>query len=267
MAAAGASDRDRQVTATLGLVQRHQCPEQSVELIHERRADGGFEHEVAHLRVVSGERPQIVLPMRVGEEPHVHHDVGVQRQTVLEPETLDGDLQTGPGRCVEGVVDALLELVHVEVARVDHEVSGSSDRLEHRTLELDRFDEAVGLVGERMTSSGRVVTAHQFRRRRVEEDHPNVVSVGPQLTDLGEHLGVLAPGDQCEPLDVARRFRCQLHDRADQRGRQIVHDEPPEILQHIGDPRPTGPRQPGDQHDVGHPATLPIPPRPPCDER
>ena len=44
---------------------------------------------------------------------------------------------------------------------------------------------------------------------------------------------------------------------------QIVDHEPPEILEHVGDPRATGPGQPGDQHDVGHAATLPIHPNPP----
>ena len=70
------------------------------------RAGGGLQHEVAHLGVVAGQRAQVVLPVRVRQEPHVHHDVGVERQAVLEPEALDRDLQPRPaswcrrrGRC------------------------------------------------------------------------------------------------------------------------------------------------------------------------
>ena len=79
---------------------------------------------------------------------------------------------------------------------------------------------------------------------------------------LREHLGVLATGDEREPFDVAVRLRRELDDRADQRGRQVVDDEPAEVLEHVGHARPTGARQAGDQDDVSHGRTLPTRRRP-----
>jgi hypothetical protein len=113
-----------------------------------------------------------------------------------------------------------------------------------------------------MATAGGVVAADEFGRRRVEEHHAHVVTGGAKLTDLVEHLGVLATGDQCQSIDVARRFGGEFDDRADQRRRQVVDDEPTEILQDVGDAGAAGAGQPGDQHDVGHGATIPIPSSP-----
>ena len=110
-----------------------------------------------------------------------------------------------------------------------------------------------------MTATCGVVPADQLRRGRVEEDHAQVVTVGAQLADLGEHLGVLTAGHQRESVDVARGFGRQFDDRADQCRGQIVDHEPPEVLQHVGHPGASGAGQPGDQHDVGHAVTLLIP--------
>ena len=114
-----------------------------------------------------------------------------------------------------------------------------------------------------MPAPGGVVAADELGRRRVEEHHAHVVAVGAQFADLGEHFGVLASGDERQALDVAAGLRRQLDDRADQRGGQVVDHEPAEVLQHVGGPGATRAGQPGDQHDVGHPATLPIHPEPP----
>ena len=145
---------------------------------------------------------------------------------------------------VEGVVDAFLELVHVQIARVDHEVGGSAHRFQHRSLELDRLDEAVGLVGERMPATSRVVAAYQLTRGGIQGHHAQVVTGGSQLADLGEHLGVLTPGHQREPFDVTRGLGGKFDDRADQGRREIVDDEPPEILEYICHPRSPGPDNP-----------------------
>ena len=44
------------------------------------------EHVVAHLVVAAGELAQLGDPVRVGQEPHVDDEVGVDRQAVLEAE-------------------------------------------------------------------------------------------------------------------------------------------------------------------------------------
>src|SRR3954451_6387501 len=87
--AAGAADGDRQVLLALGDVggqqeveQRHQAP---VELAGLRTgldvlADGLVE---------TGQRPQIVDVVRIGQEADVEGEVGIERRTVLEAEGED----------------------------------------------------------------------------------------------------------------------------------------------------------------------------------
>ena len=91
-------------------------------------AAGWAKHVLAHRRIEAGQRPQPSIPVRVGEEPHVHHDVGVERQAVLVAERLDGELQLPGGRLVaaERGDEPRLQLVDVEVGRVDDQVG---DRL------------------------------------------------------------------------------------------------------------------------------------------
>ena len=128
---------------------------------------------------------------------------------------------------------------------------------------LDRLDETVGVLGQRMAGDASRRTGAPARPS-THRGTPRVTSwpVGPQLADLGEHLGVLAAGDERESFDVAVRLRRELDDRADQRRRQVVDDEPPEILEHVGHTRSAGPRQAGDQARCRPP---PAPYRPPTD--
>ena len=146
--------------------------------------------------------------------------------------------------------------MHVQVGCVDDQVGGPADGVEDRTLHLDRFDEPIGLLGQRMQTTGCVVSAYQLGGRRVEEEHGHLVAGGAQLADLGEHLDVLPAGDERQPFDVAVRLRREFDDRSDERGRQVVDDEPAEILENVGDAGPSGAGQAGDQNDVGHGATL-----------
>jgi hypothetical protein len=142
--------------------------------------------------------------MWIREEPDIHHDVGVERDAVLETEALHGDLQTRRARVIEGSQHALFQLVDVEVARVDDQIGGAAHRIEHRPLELDRLDEALGLVGEWVASSCRVVTPHQLRCRRVEEQNGDPMGFRAQLggvhirktPNFGGGIGALNAADR-----------------------------------------------------------------------
>ena len=145
-----------------------------------------------------------------------------------------------------------LQLVDVEVGGVDHEVGRAFDRVEQRALELDRLDEAVGLVVERMLAP---------RRRRSGAPARRSTRRGTRCARGGrrraarrprEHVDVLAPGHERQPLDVAARLAGQLDDRVDQRRRQVVDHEPAEVLEHRRGRRAPGAGQPGDHDDVGH---------------
>ena len=59
-------------------------------------------HVLAHRGMLAGVPPQLVDPVRVGQEPDVHHRVGVHRQPVLVPERLHGDAGVRDGLAAEG---------------------------------------------------------------------------------------------------------------------------------------------------------------------
>ena len=147
MPSTGAADRDRQVAPTLGLVGGEDVEQHLLEVVEERGGDRPFDHEVADLRVVPGERSQRLVPVRVGEEAHVHHDVGVERQPVLVAEALDRDLELRRALVLEHGDEPLLQLVDVELGGVDHQVGVLLDRVQRRPLVLDRLQQPAGLVG------------------------------------------------------------------------------------------------------------------------
>ena len=108
--------------------------------------------------IVARQRPQVFLPMWVRKEANVHDDVGVERQSVLVAEALDGDLQSlVVADLVEGGDQLGAQLVNVEVGRVDHQIGGVPDRIENRAFELDRFDQTLGLGVEWVLAPRRVV--------------------------------------------------------------------------------------------------------------
>ena len=196
--------------------------------------------------------------MRVGEEPDVHHDVGVEREAVLEAEALDRDLELGAARTIEGGDEALLQLVDVELGAVDHQVGGVTDRGEQSALELDRLHEAIGIGGERVPPPrSRVVAADELGRVAVEVEHGDAMVGGTQRSHVVEHLGVIAPGDEGQPVDTAAGLRRQLDDLLDERRREVVDDVPTEVLEHVRRSRPPSPRHAGDQDDIGHRRRLP----------
>ena len=64
---------------------------------------------------------------------------------------------------LEGRDQLLLQLVDVQLARVDDQVGLLAHRLDALTLMLDRFEQALGVVGEGMPATGGVVALHEHR--------------------------------------------------------------------------------------------------------
>jgi hypothetical protein len=126
-------------------------------------------HDVlAHRLVKSGEWPQFVDPVRVGQEAAVQHHVGVARRAVLEAEAHDIHGQPGAGVVVERVDDALTQGVHVHVRRVDNEACLRAQVGEKLALPIDAVDDPIG-PGEGMDPAGRFVALHQRLVAGLEE--------------------------------------------------------------------------------------------------
>ncbi|GMA85017.1 hypothetical protein GCM10025868_02670 [Angustibacter aerolatus] len=93
MLAAGAADADRDVALALGLVPRDDRLEALDEPVEEDLRAALGQHERAHRLVEPRLRAQAGHPVRVRQEPHVDHEVGVERHPVLEPERHHGGAQ------------------------------------------------------------------------------------------------------------------------------------------------------------------------------
>ena len=91
--------------------------EEPLELVEERPRLRLGEHVVAHAWIGAGERPQLVDPVRVGQEATVEHEVDVDREPVLVAERHDAGLErAGAVVLVEELAQAVAQLVHVELA-------------------------------------------------------------------------------------------------------------------------------------------------------
>jgi hypothetical protein len=171
---------------------------------------------------------------------------------VLEAEALDGDLQPRRAGVVERRHEALLELVHVELGRVDDEVGRIAGPLQQVAFQLDRLDEAVRLRRQWVLATGRVVPPDEVGVLGVEEQHGHPVTGGSQRRDGVQHGAVVATRHEGEPLDAAPWRRGELDDRADQRGGEVVDHVPAEVLEHISRRGTSGSGHPGDEDDLGH---------------
>ena len=221
-----------------------------------------LQHEVADRRVVAGERAQRLLPVRVGQEAHIHHDVGVERQPVLVAEALDRDLQAlavarldRRRRCSLAFSWCMFSSV-VSITRSAASRTGSSSARSSSIAST----RPVGLGVERMLAARRVVALHQLGGRGIEEHDAHPMTVASQRGDLRQHVDVLAARHQAP----AARCRCpacwpaRRSCRPATSGRLSI-DVPAEILEHRGGAGTPGARQPGDQHDVGHSTTIVLP--------
>ena len=257
VAPAGAAERDGQVGLPLGHVGGQQLGQQALDVVEERAGHRLAQDVVAHRLVEAGERAQLVDPERVGQEPAVEHEVGVEGQAVLVPERQQRRLHRR-GRLValEQVPHPPAQLVDVERGRVDDDVRRVLDRVEQRPLALDgRHQQLLAApAGQRVPAPGRLVAADQAVGRGVEEQHPHLGPGGPQPGQRGQDLVLVVPGadDERHPVDLRPRGLGQLDHLGHQLGRQVVDHEPAEVLQVVGRQAAAGPGEARDDDELFH---------------
>src|SRR5262249_37270390 len=83
---AGAPDGHGQIRLALALIRREQEAEQILKSLEEVAAQVVRENELANPRVTAVERPEALYEVRVGQESHVEHQIGVDRDAVPEAE-------------------------------------------------------------------------------------------------------------------------------------------------------------------------------------
>ena len=253
MAPTGATDRHREIAPTLGLVRGKHAREQVVEAVEERLSRGSLEHVVADRLVETGQRAErrrpsagsagTARPSRCRRRAAGRACSRSSRSPpggAPTPESSNAPTSRSFNWCTLRSV--------VSITRS----TASRSRLEALALELDRLEQPVGLVGERVLASRRVVPAHQLARRRVEVDDRDAMAGGAHRAHVRQHVGVLATGHERQPVDAATGLRRQLDDRRQQRRRQVVDDVEPEVLEDRRGGRSARPGKPGDEHDVRH---------------
>ena len=80
--------------------------------------------------------------MRVGEEPAVEDEIGIQGEAVLEAEGHDARVHPRLGAGVEEIDEPLAQLVHAQVARVDDYVGLLTELLQELPLVPDGLEDA-----------------------------------------------------------------------------------------------------------------------------
>ena len=236
MPAAGAADADRHVGTLLGLEARQPLREELAHLLHVR-LDLGQRHEVvAHVLVATRERAQALVPVRVRQAARVEHEIGIGRHAALVGERLEQQRQFVRGHAERRGHHAP-QLVHVQLARIDHAVGDRDQRPQQAALERDRVGQREAVGGQRVAAARVGEALQQHLVARVEE-HELVGD--PGLRDLREHLRqplqVLAAiahvhADR-EARITPRLVACdRLHERRHERRRQVVDAVVAEVLE------------------------------------
>ena len=172
---------------------------------------------------------------------------------MLVAERDDVGLEAVRGVVAEQLEQALAQLVDVELAGVDDDVGLAPQRLEGGALALDGLGHEVAL-GPRVAPAGVLEPAHEHVVGRLEEQDTHAGIRGPQPGQVGGDLGQVAAGADDEGHAFGRRAGRlgQVGHLHDQRRRQVVDDEPAEVLERVGRLRRTCAGEPGDDQEVDH---------------
>ena len=150
------------------------------------------------------------------------------------------------------------QLVRVQLARVDQQVGPLAHRLEQPALVGDRLLHPSG--GQGVAAAGALVAADEHVVGGVEEDDPHPVARRAQLVEhvgqvvevLGTGVAAAAADDQRDPLDARPGPVDHLDHLHDQAGRQVVDDEPAQVLEGRRRGRTARARHPRHHHELAH---------------
>ena len=205
-------------------------------------------------RVEPGQRAQLGLPVRVGEEAHVERQVGVARRAVLVAERAERHGEPARRLLLQHLVgDLAPQRRRAQPRGVDQRVGQLADRRERLGLAADAVDH-VALGRERVAPARLLVAREQRLVVGAEEDQPVRDVVGAQRLDhareLGEVLAAAQVADHGGALDLRAVVHEQPGQRADHLGREVVDAEVAGVLEHVHRRRLPGPGLARDDHEV-----------------
>ena len=238
MPPAGAAHADCEAELALLNVQRHKKAQQVFHLFHEGAGLDAVKNILGHRPVKAGEGTQLLQIVGVRQKAHVEDQIRVQRQPVLEAESLHRDLQRALGTGGRDKVKELaLKLAEGEVGAVDDEIRPLADGGQQVHLPVDRFLDAAAALGQRVRPARLLIAAHDGGHIRV---HVQDAAVAVHLLELVDGLQQLVKAvfgahvrHQGNLFIAAARGNAELRKLRHQRHREIVHAVIIQILQHV----------------------------------
>src|SRR3954453_7451983 len=254
MESAGAADRDREARLSLLDIGGHEQVQHLLERGEELAGDRLAEHVLADLRREPAVGAQRLDVVGVLHEPHIEHEVGLERDAVLEAEADELDREAiGPLHVAEAREDALAQLAQGEVARVEDDVRLLADPGQHLALLRDRCGDPA-LVRQRVAMPGLAEAADEDVVARLEEDdHRSDAASLERAAHRPEREGHVAGPDiehDRRPREASRVGRDQVREVAQQLAGQVVHDDVSEILEQLRRRRLAAARHPRDDDDL-----------------
>ena len=251
--AAGAAHREGDEPLALTLVAGQHHPQQLRVMIQELRGARLGENVLPHRRVLPGHRGKFGDPVRVGQEPAVGHQVGVDRKAVFVAERDDGQPQPGRRAAAEEVAHPGPQLVHVEPGRVEHQVGVAARPAQQLPLGRDAVGDPAGAL-QRVRPPLAVEPAHQRVLGSLEVDHARGRAARAEVADrrlqVGAERAAAHVDHRGHPDDRAVGPGREVDHGRQQAGRQVVDHEPAQVLERLGRGGPPRPGHAGDDDDV-----------------
>src|SRR6516225_2822676 len=130
----GAAECNRQVTLPFLHVVRYQEGQQALDPSQKLPGLSKGLDVPPYLRIFPRKPPQFRHKMRIGQKPHIKHQVGIGRHAELVAETYQRHEQRRGALALEPGVDEMPQFVHIELRGIDHHVGELADWLEQRAL-------------------------------------------------------------------------------------------------------------------------------------
>ena len=211
-------------------------------------------HPEHHRPVPPVQAPEPGHEVRIGQETHVEHEIGVDGDAVLEAEGQEGDPHAGPD--LAGSVHAdqhVAELVHGQRGSVDHAIGDLPEVGQRFALGPDGVVH-LPVPGQGVAAARLVVATQKRLVTRLDEQDLDLMPSRSELPQGVQQVGQVLPlphvDAQGHPVGGLDGAGHQVGEGRQQRGGQVVHAEVAHVLEALDRKALAGPAHPRD-HDEG----------------
>ena len=251
MLAASAADCHGQVRTVVAQVSRQPVAQEAAQIgFHLEHLGLGFK-ETNDLRVAPGLCAQHRIVMRIGQAAHVEHQIGIERQAVLEAERLEQQRQAAALIEFGKILDAGTQRIGAQIAGVNV-MPETGEHLQRPALTRNRFVQRAIVIGQRVAATGFGETLDQHFIAGIKEDETQHDTVGLDQTQLRRQRRDTRPTAH---IDGHRHLRVtlgaqMLHQLRQQRRGQIVDAVIARVLKDIERDRLAGTGKAADEYQL-----------------